>query len=90
MRMRLSRLHHPVTTLGPGRRAGIWFQGCTIRCPGCMSVDTWPRRPERNVTVTSVLDWLASPFRARFSPWERTCTSARERILSFPGSSTRT
>lgn len=58
MKMRLSRLHYPVTTLGPGRRAGIWFQGCTIRCPGCMSVDTWPRRPDRSVPVESVLEWL--------------------------------
>src|SRR6185503_5851184 len=57
--MRLSRLHYPLTELGPGRRAGVWFQGCTIRCPGCMSVDTWPRRPERAVPVAEVLGWLA-------------------------------
>lgn len=37
----LSRLHFPVTTLGPGRRIGIWLQGCSIQCPGCISVDTW-------------------------------------------------
>lgn len=37
----LSRLHFPVTTLGPGRRIGIWVQGCTLRCPGCISADTW-------------------------------------------------
>lgn len=37
----LSRIHFPVTTLGPGRRIAIWFQGCSIRCPGCASVDTW-------------------------------------------------
>src|SRR6185295_13450965 len=37
----ISRLHFPVTTLGPGRRLGIWFQGCSIRCPGCISADTW-------------------------------------------------
>ena len=57
----LSRLHFPVTTLGPGRRIGVWFQGCSIRCPGCISVDTWPTG--RGVTtVTSVMDavhaWL--------------------------------
>src|SRR4051812_8784074 len=60
MALRLSRLHYPVTTLGPGRRAGIWFQGCTIRCPGCIAVDTWPDRPERAVPVVEVLDWLAN------------------------------
>ncbi|ALK32315.1 4Fe-4S single cluster domain-containing protein [Burkholderia plantarii] len=41
MDIRVSRLHFPVTTLGPGRRVGIWFQGCSIRCPGCISMDTW-------------------------------------------------
>lgn len=41
MRIGLSRVHFPVTTLGPGRRLGIWFQGCSIRCPGCISADTW-------------------------------------------------
>ncbi|WP_175837665.1 4Fe-4S single cluster domain-containing protein [Burkholderia anthina] len=41
MDIRVSRLHFPVTTLGPGQRIGIWFQGCTIRCPGCISMDTW-------------------------------------------------
>lgn len=41
MRVAVSRLHFPVTTLGPGRRLGVWLQGCSIRCPGCISVDTW-------------------------------------------------
>lgn len=39
----ISRVHFPVTTLGPGRRLGIWFQGCSIRCPGCISADTWDK-----------------------------------------------
>jgi anaerobic ribonucleoside-triphosphate reductase activating protein len=41
MRIGISRMHFPITTLGPGRRLGIWFQGCSIRCPGCISADTW-------------------------------------------------
>ena len=41
MKVAISRIHFPVTTLGPGRRLGVWFQGCSIRCPGCVSVDTW-------------------------------------------------
>lgn len=44
MKLSLSRVHFPVTTLGPGRRLGIWFQGCSIRCPGCISADTWVKR----------------------------------------------
>jgi anaerobic ribonucleoside-triphosphate reductase activating protein len=41
VKVTISRLHFPVTTLGPGRRIGIWFQGCSIRCTGCVSMDTW-------------------------------------------------
>ena len=39
--IRLSRVHFPVTALGPGTRLGIWVQGCHLACPGCMSRDTW-------------------------------------------------
>jgi anaerobic ribonucleoside-triphosphate reductase activating protein len=37
----LSRVHFPVSALGPGQRVGIWFQGCSRRCAGCISPDTW-------------------------------------------------
>jgi anaerobic ribonucleoside-triphosphate reductase activating protein len=39
--LRVARVHHPVTTLGHGRRLGIWVQGCSVGCVGCMSQDTW-------------------------------------------------
>ncbi len=58
----LSRLHFPVSTLGPGRRIGMWFQGCSIRCPGCISADTWARG-RRGARVEEVIDgigpWLS-------------------------------
>ncbi|MGC4806422.1 4Fe-4S single cluster domain-containing protein [Micromonospora sp. DT233] len=59
MKLRLSRLHHPVTVLGPGRRIGIWLQGCTIGCPGCVSRDTWVAEPRHDLEVAAVLDWVA-------------------------------
>ncbi|MER9300285.1 radical SAM protein [Mesorhizobium sp. M0621] len=57
----LSRLHFPVTTLGPGSRIGIWFQGCSIRCTGCISADTWAQK--RGMTtveqaVDAVSRWI--------------------------------
>lgn len=53
-----------MTTLGFGRRVGIWTQGCLIRCPGCISRDTWEHEEERLTTVellaTAVSPWLAA------------------------------
>ena len=57
----ISRIHFPVTTLGPGQRVGIWFQGCSIRCPGCISADTWAFRHDMvqvGDVVTTLVPWL--------------------------------
>jgi anaerobic ribonucleoside-triphosphate reductase activating protein len=56
----LAKAHYPVTTLGPGVRAGIWTQGCTLHCHGCMSRDTWDADPAKAVPIEAVLGWLAS------------------------------
>lgn len=36
--------------LGPGERVGVWFQGCTIRCSGCMVPESWD--PSRGKSYT--------------------------------------
>lgn len=36
-RVRIGKLWYPVITLGYGKRIGIWLQGCTRRCPHCIS-----------------------------------------------------
>lgn len=60
VKIAVNRLHWPVTVLGPGRRVGIWMQGCSIGCPGCVSRDTWPVPVEGGVgDVISVDDLMA-------------------------------
>lgn len=51
----LSRIHYPVDVLGPGRRVGIWVQGCTLTCPGCLSRDTWDPHGGQVVAVPDVV-----------------------------------
>lgn len=61
MNISVSRIHFPVTTLGPGKRIGIWFQGCSLRCKGCLSPDTWQVK-DSHFTVVQLIDqvqeWL--------------------------------
>ena len=50
-----NRLHFPVTTLGYGRRLGLWVQGCSIHCPGCIAPDTWHRKAEHALPIKLLL-----------------------------------
>ena len=58
VRLNINKLHYPVTVLGPGERVGIWLQGCSIGCHGCISLDTWPADDRHAASVAAVLAWL--------------------------------
>ncbi|WP_326953447.1 4Fe-4S single cluster domain-containing protein [Amycolatopsis sp. NBC_01286] len=53
--LRVNRVHHPVTALGPGTRLGIWLQGCPLACPGCMSRDTWDPNGGTDVPIAELV-----------------------------------
>lgn len=52
--MMISRIHFPVRALGWGTRVGIWVQGCSIQCVGCMSKDTWSIDTSTEVSITEI------------------------------------
>ena len=35
--LRVARVLHGTTAEGPGQRTAVWFQGCSIRCRGCIN-----------------------------------------------------
>jgi anaerobic ribonucleoside-triphosphate reductase activating protein len=55
MKIAVNRLHYPVKTLGPGRRVGIWMQGCSIGCRSCMSRDTWIAHSHHLIEIDAVI-----------------------------------
>ena len=57
MRIAINRAHYPVTVLGHGKRIGIWLQGCSLHCEGCISRDTWDRDPSSEIELEILLDW---------------------------------
>ncbi len=45
---------------GPGERAVIWVQGCTIGCPGCYNAFTHPHKIETLASPEKLADWINS------------------------------
>jgi anaerobic ribonucleoside-triphosphate reductase activating protein len=54
----INLIYAPVLTLGPGIRIGIWFQGCSIRCKGCISKHTWGFDKKYQKTIAQVIDQI--------------------------------
>lgn len=44
------------TENGPGTRAVIWVQGCSLHCPGCFNPDTHDQEPRQIVTVEELVE----------------------------------
>jgi len=55
MELFVERVCFPVETLGPGRRVALWVQGCSRRCPGCLSPELFERRTSARRPVAVVL-----------------------------------
>lgn len=43
---------------GPGRRAVIWVQGCSLACPRCWNPDTHSARGGIDFEITEILGWI--------------------------------
>ena len=45
---------------GPEQRYIVWFQGCTLACPGCWNVDMWPHQEKQLIHRQELLDDILS------------------------------
>ena len=43
---------------GPGRRAVLWFQGCSLSCPGCWNPTTHAFDIGPECTTREIADWI--------------------------------
>ena len=53
-----SRLERSLVN-GPGSRAVIWLQGCSLNCPGCWNPLSHSIEAGIDVDVASVVEWVA-------------------------------
>ncbi len=59
MHWRLNRIQYPVYNLGPGKRIGVWAQGCSLRCKGCVSRTLWDPNGGKDVDVESLAKFIS-------------------------------
>lgn len=53
--MYVARLLYPVNVLGPGKRIGIWFNGCNHHCPGCSNPELWEPQERYKTTLDTIM-----------------------------------
>ena len=53
--MYIARILYPVNVLGPGKRIGIWFNGCSHRCPGCSNPELWETQDRYKTTLETLM-----------------------------------
>lgn len=58
--LRLFRRQDHCQVLGPGTRAVLWVQGCSLACPGCLVPQSWKPKGGEFLTVDQLSDWLCS------------------------------
>lgn len=75
-------LYYPVFSLGPGRRTGIWVQGCRFRCEGCVAVYSWDIKKGRRVDVEDIVSFI---FQKSGSTSEGVTISGGEPFLQAEG-----
>lgn len=55
-KLSLARIFYPVTTLGPGKRVGIWLNGCNKRCKGCISPELRQYDASKELCVDEIME----------------------------------
>lgn len=60
MQLRVHALMESSMVNGPGARAVIWVQGCSLSCPGCWNPETHHPLRGSLLAVSEILEWFAN------------------------------
>lgn len=60
MHWRLNRIQYPIYNLGKGKRIGIWVQGCSIRCKGCVNPSLWTTQNGNDVDIECLVQQITN------------------------------
>lgn len=54
----LNKIQYPVYNLGPGKRLGIWVQGCSIHCKDCINKSTWSMKSGKKLHLLDIYNMV--------------------------------
>lgn len=54
----LNKIQYPLYNLGPGKRIGIWVQGCTIHCNDCINRSLWDPHNGKQVEIPELFSFI--------------------------------
>lgn len=57
--MYIARILYPVKVLGPGKRIGIWFDGCKHNCKGCSNPELHEFKEEYKVSLETIVQMIS-------------------------------
>lgn len=57
--MQIDRVLYPVTTLGPGKRIGIWTIGCPHKCYNCSNPELWETNNNKEVEIENLMLYVS-------------------------------
>ena len=80
MHWRLNKIQYPVYNLGPGKRIGIWAQGCNRGCPECINPETWDKGGGASVELRKLYNTII----AICSDYSGITISGGEPFLQYP------
>jgi anaerobic ribonucleoside-triphosphate reductase activating protein len=60
MNWQLNKIQYPVYNLGEGKRIGIWVQGCTLACDGCINEMIWSKKKGKAVAIYDLYQYIHS------------------------------
>jgi len=60
MNWQLNKIQYPVYNLGEGKRIGIWVQGCTLACDGCINEMIWSKKKGKAVAIYDLYQYIQS------------------------------
>tara|TARA_R110002126_G_scaffold277560_1_gene423478 strand:+ start:37228 stop:37845 length:618 start_codon:yes stop_codon:yes gene_type:complete len=58
MNWQLNNIKYPVYNLGEGKRIGIWIQGCTLGCKGCINKTLWSNSGGKTLQVLDIYNLI--------------------------------